>query len=333
MLSDSNSLIEKIMKKQLIKIFTVALSLFFAGCLEDDRNPLDPSGSSNVVEFLDIASPSSPQTAPHPLWVSAFSVAPSAEFMITLSFSGPNSNGSDIDVTLEVDPLMIDAYNDAIGTSYEVLDPSLYSIASMTVTIPKGKTKVQIPITVFPDLFDLSINYALPLRIVSTSSGVISKNFGSALFGTVVKNKYDGVYAVDGNMFDALGGFSDGFYPTEVELITVDGVTNRRFDTQLGSNLHGIIQVGTGSLFVFGNFSIQFEFDGAVGSPNAVVDAYNTQPPGGNNRYGKLGVGVNQMTFDGDGIPIEMEVQYIMIQNGTDRATFTETWTYLRPRD
>jgi hypothetical protein len=316
------------MKRQLIKLYIVSLSLFFAACLEDDKNPLDPSGSSNVIEFLDIASPASPQTAVYPLWVSTFSVAPSAEFSVPINYSGANSNDRDIEVTLEVDPTMVDEYNTQNGTSYQVLDPALYSMESMTVTIPKGQRRVDIPITILPELFDLSINYVIPLRIVSSSSGVISKNFGAALFATVVKNKFDGVYAVDGTMFDALGAFT-GFYPTTVELRTIDGVTCSRFDTELGSPLHGIIQNGTGALFVFGNFSIQFTFD----VDGNVVNAVNNQPPGGNNRFGKLGVGVNKMTFDANGIPVEMEVQYIMTQNGSDRATFTETWTYIGPRD
>lgn len=315
------------MKRQLIKICIVSLSLFFAACLDDDKNPLDPSGTYNVIEFMDIASPASSQTAVYPLWISTFSVSPEDEFVVPINFSGPNSNDSDIEVTIEVDPVMVAEYNAQNNKAYQVLDPSLYSIESMTVTIPKGQKRVEIPVTVYPDLFNLSINYVLPLRIVSSSSGVISKNFGAALFGTVVKNKFDGVYDVTGTMTDALGAFT-GYYPTVVQLITIDGVTNSRYDTQLGSNLHGIIQNGTGDLFVFGNFSIQFTFD----NDGNVIDAVNNQPPGGNNRYGKLGVGVNKMTFDGDGIPIKLEVQYIMIQNGSDRATFTETWTYKGPR-
>jgi hypothetical protein len=314
------------MKRQLIKICIVSFSLFFAGCLDDEKNPLDPGGSYNVIEFMDIASPASSQTALYPLWISTFSVAPSAELTVPINYSGPNSNDKDIEITLEIDPVMVEEYNVQNNKAYQILDPALYSIPSMTVTIPKGESRVEIPVTIFPELFDLSVNYVLPLRIVSSSSGVISKNFGAALFGTVVKNKFDGVYAVDGTMVDALGGFSGGYYPTTVELITVDGVTCNRYDTDLGSNLHGIIQVGTGSLFVFGTFSVQFEFD----NDGNVVDARNGVASA--TRSGKLGVGVNKMTFDSDGTPVEMEVQYIMVQSGADRATFTETWTYIGPR-
>lgn len=315
------------MKTQLAKIFIVLLSLFFAACLDDEKNPLDPSESYNVIEFIDIASPASSQTAVYPLWIATFSVSPSAQFNIPINYSGPNTNDRDIELTLEIDPVMIDEYNIENNKAYQLLDPSFYTMESMTVTIPKGQSRVEIPVTIFPELFDLSINYVLPLRIVSSSSGVISKNFGAALFGTVVKNKFDGVYDVTGSMVDALGTFI-GYYPTVVELRTVDGVTCNRYDTQVGSNLHGIIRISDQGIFVFGNFSIQFKFD----SDGNVISATNNQPPGAANRTGKLGAGVNKMTFDANGIPIQMEVQYIMVQGGVDRATFTETWTYRGPR-
>jgi hypothetical protein len=333
------------MKRQLIKICIVSLSLFFAACLDDDKNPLDPAGSSNVIEFLDIAVPASSQTAVHPLWVVSFGVSPEAEFNLILSSSGANSNDKDIEVTLEVDPLMIDAYNEQNDTHYEVLEDDLYSMASMTVTIPKGSKQVEIPVTVFPDQFDLSVNYALPLRIVSSTSGVISKNFGAALFGTVVKNKFDGEYEIlagDGSMVETTNPNFVGYYPkNSIYLSTVNGNTVNYSDNEYGAD--HIFYTGTG-LSQWGGFGAQFAFsltdvdEGGGTTSNAVTSVVNKYGQGNNNRRALLDVSggaVNKMFFNADGTPNRLEVWYIMYQiNGCacNRAIWKEKFTYVGPR-
>jgi hypothetical protein len=300
----------------------------FAGALTSclDEDPLhDSSKSENIIEFFDIGAISSPVDASYPLYVSTFKLSEAEQFDVIISYSGALSNDEDITVNVELDPIALEKYNAEQGGVYEVLPESLYTAPSFTVTIPKGQTKAVLRFSLNTINFDFSKAYALPLTIVSSSKGVISGNFGTAIFSVGGKNKFDGVYAVEGTMVDAFGAFT-GFYPTEIEFRTIDANTVNRYDRELGSNLHGIIQNGTGALFVFGTFSIQFDLD----EDGTVTDARNSVASA--TRSGKLGTGINKMTFKADGTPDTMEVTYIMVQSGSDRAVFTETLTYIGER-
>jgi hypothetical protein len=321
------------MKNRILKISIAFLSVFFAACLDDDKNNLDPSGASNILEFANISIPASGQNAVHPLYVVSFGVSPSAEFDVIISYSGPNSNDKSIDITLEVDPIALADYNTQNGTNYEVLADDQYDIASMTVTMPAGQTKLNLPVTVYPDKYDLTKNFALPLRIVSASSGVISQNWGAAIFGTVVKNKYDGEYTATGTMLETTNPNFVGYYPKySIYLTTVNGNTNNYLDNEYGLQGH-LFWTGTG-LSYWGGFSAQFQFDDATGDVVSVVNAYGQ---GNNNRVGNLDpTGVNKVTFEADGVtPKTIQVSYFFKQlNGCacNRVYWNETYTYVGPR-
>jgi hypothetical protein len=346
------------------------LVLAMASCLDDDKAPLDPEGSSNIIEFLDPSVPSSPSGAIYPAWVSSFAVAPEATFEQVISYSGPNGNDKDIQLTLEVDPIALDQYNfqaDTLGNAtYDLLPENLYSIESMTVTIPKGQTKVTLPITVYPDQFDLSKTYALPLRIASASSGILSAHFSVAILVTVVKNKYDGVYTVtpyqgipvNQAMDDVTNAAFVGIYPKEVEFRTVNGNTVNYYDVDYDVQGH-IFYTGTGASY-YGGFAAQFQFDDVTNTVTSVVSAFGQ---GNNNRLAKLDPGPGNIDRDGDGVfednadplldevgvpapapvmtfeadgvtPKTLTIWYIMrqINTSTDRAFWKETYTYKGPR-
>lgn len=330
---------EKDMKNNSLKIFIVALAVALSGCLDDDKYALDPSGSINIIEFTDISVPISPFGAVHPAYVTSFSVAEEATFNVIISYSGPNSNDKDIELTLAVDPVALEAYNneraatDGTYIPYEVLPSNLYSIASMTVTMPKGQTKLSVPVTVYPDQFDLSKKYALPLRITSASHGILSTVYSAAIFGTVVKNRYDGIYSVDGSMVDVTTPEFEGLYPKTVSLRTVDGSTVDYYDEDYHLAGH-IFFTGTGASY-FGGFVARISFDNATGE---VVSVVNSLGQGNNNRAGKLDPAqpeTPKMTFEADNVtPIGMEIWYIMRQTntGVDRAFWKETYEYVEPR-
>jgi hypothetical protein len=126
-----------------------------------------------------------------------------------VNFAGPNGNDRDIQLTLAVDPAALELYNKHMhdglygkpglnGTEFDLMPTENYTIPNLNVTIPKGQTRAQISITVFPEKFDFSKNFAIPLRIVSASSGIISKNFSVAILGIGVRNNYDGIYEIMG---------------------------------------------------------------------------------------------------------------------------------------
>lgn len=223
------------MKKNLFKISVAFLGIIMAGCLEDDKYALDPAGTNNIIEFYDMSVPTNPAGAVYPVWTSTTEIVPDFTFEQTISYSGPNGNSSDIELTLAVDPFALEEYNTQMveelgGGTYEMMPDTYYSFDDVTATIPAGETRVNISITVFPEEFDLTKNFALPIRIVSASKGVLSAHFSVAILAVVIKNKYDGVYEIlDGSITrnsatgpdPALGGdYVDGL---TVDWATING--------------------------------------------------------------------------------------------------------------
>lgn len=230
------------MNKNLILIY-VTMLIALPACLEDDKYALDPSGTKNVIEFYDPSVPSSPSGAIYPVWTATTEIVTDYTFEQTISYSGPNDNSKDIELTLEIDPLALAEYNSQMldglngskplaGGTYEMMPDSYYTFDDFTVTIPRGQKKVNISITTHPDQFDLTKNWALPIRIVSSSSGVLSSHWSVAILAVVVKNKYDGIYDVlDGQVTRLVGGVPDlalgGQYNEglEMALSTINGNT------------------------------------------------------------------------------------------------------------
>jgi len=224
------------MKNKILKGFLLLFCIVFNSCLDDTKYALDPSGTKNVIEFIDPSVPSSPFGSIYPVWTSVTEVIPEFTFEQEISYSGPNSNDEDIVLTLAIDPIALQAYNNQMkeleGGTYELMPDNYFTYDDFSVTIPKGQTKAKISITVFPELFDLSQNFALPIRIVSASSGIISAHFSVAILAVVVKNPYDGVYEIiEGSITrnsatgpdPVLGGpYQDGL---EMELVTINANT------------------------------------------------------------------------------------------------------------
>lgn len=227
------------MKKNIIRIVAVLLGFASVACLDDNKYALDPSGSENVIEFLDNSVPNSPAGAVYPLWTKVTEVAPSFVFEQTISYSGPNSNNKDIDLLVEVDPAALAEYNQQMtdvlfDDTYPIMPPSYYDFPPTMVTIPKGKNKVTFEITVFPDQFDLSQTFALPLRITSASDGLLSQHFSAGLFVVVVKNIYDGIYNItEGKIIRNSGTGPDPVFggdyslvpPIKIPFVTITGTT------------------------------------------------------------------------------------------------------------
>lgn len=195
------------MKNKFLRIYIAIVSVILTSCLDDDKAALDPSGTQNIIEFLDPSVPASPAGAVYPAYSTSFMLAPEAKVNLVLSYSGPNDNSKDIQLTLAVDPIALELYNEQMskgldgnealnGATYDIMPEANYSIETLSITIPKGQTKASLSITVFPEKFDFSKNYAIPLRIVSASSGTISANFSAAMIAVGVRNQFDGVYDI-----------------------------------------------------------------------------------------------------------------------------------------
>lgn len=240
------------MKKNLFRICIALMGISLVACLDDDKYALDPGGTKNVIEFFDPSVPASPVGSIYPVWVTTTEIVEDFEFEQTISYSGPNGNSKNIELTLAVDPLALDEYNEQMdelgGAHFEMMPASYYEFTDVSVTIPKGEKKVNISILTHPDQFDLTKNFALPVRITSASDGILSTHWSVAILAVVVKNKYDGVYdLIDGNIQrnsatgpdPALSGdYGDGI---EIELATKNGNTNGfAFVWRPGSGIAGV---------------------------------------------------------------------------------------------
>jgi|JI61114BRNA_FD_contig_121_316272_length_6712_multi_10_in_0_out_0_3 hypothetical protein len=286
---------KKFMKNNILKVCVVLLSFALTNCLDDSKYALDPSSSNNVIEFLDPSVPISPSGSVYPVYIEAFPVTPQASFERTISFSGPNENDKDISLTLAVDPTALDTYNQQMnsglnggdplnGDTYELLPADHYDLGSLNVTLPKGQREVKITINIFPELFDLSKKYALPVRIASASSGILSAHFSVGVFALVVKNQFDAAYTTDVLLTGwAAYGIQDGGpfieYPGLIGLATTGPNTVSLQNIFTGSNLlPGLTTAGGATQF--GNSTPLFTFD----SNNKLVDVTNAIFPNSANR-------------------------------------------------
>jgi len=264
------------------RICTVILGLTLAACLDDDKYALDPGNTKNVIEFLDPSVPVSPSGSIYPAWGEAFKYDTEIHLERTISFSGPNKNNKDIEVTIAADPVALEDYNaqmenDLHGNTYELMPSNYYAFDATTVTIEKGETKVNIGITLFPPQFDLSKSFAIPIRITSSSSGVISSNFSVGIFSLQIKNKYDANYkATITTTGWAAYGIADGtpgVYPGVIGLVTTGPNTNQLANGNRGDNLQPAFTTANAGATGFGNTSPIFVWNATTNDLTAVNNA------------------------------------------------------------
>lgn len=280
------------MKNNIIKIGALLLGINLVSCLDDAKYALDPSGTNNTIGFLDPSVPLSPSGAVYPVWIRAFGVSATDQFEQTIKFEGPNSNDKDIELTVAVDPLALDEYNTQMtvgldgeeplnGDTYELLPEANYDIDNLTVTIPKGERTAILSVTIYPDQFDLSKKYAIPVRIVSSSSGVLNAHFSVGIFAVVVKNQFDAAYDLK---MASTGWGAYGIYDSQVKQTYPDDGMGL---ATTGPNTVQCVNIWAGSNLVpgwtpsgptqFGDASPIFEFD--LNLTAVDIDADPATPP------------------------------------------------------
>jgi hypothetical protein len=317
--------------KKILTLFTLVAGMaLMTGCLKDTVN-LDPEKSNNVIEFKNLATISSPSTSKYPKYSISFDVTSTYDLNLVVNYAGAEPTApQDIVVDIAVDATVVSTYNTDNGTSYVPLPSNLYT-STTKVTIPQGQRSAVAKFVLKPNQFDLTKSYALGVKITNTSFGVVSGNFGAAVYTVTAKNKYDGVYKVTGTMVDVASSSLTGAYPMpEVWLVTNGPTSVEFFDNYYGLSGH-VIRTGTGGLSYYGNFCPIFTFDGN----NNVTSVTNLYGQGTNSstRGARLDVsGINKWT-DANG-KIKLEVKYVMTQAsaGGDRTFFTELMEFIGPR-
>lgn len=184
------------MKKYIYNTLSlVATLILLSSCLKDDRMVLDPEKGHNVVEFANPGERAAVGSV-HALYPLLVDLEPEVELPVTLSYSGPEATAPE-DIVIQIgvaDEQVIKDYNKDQTTDFKLMPSDLYSFSSTEVRIPKGESKATIMVKYKADQFSFTTPYVLPLKIVSSSYGIVSGNYSTILLQVGPKNEYHGTY-------------------------------------------------------------------------------------------------------------------------------------------
>jgi hypothetical protein len=235
-------------------------------------------------------------------------------------------------VVIREDASAITAYNAAHSTSYIALPATAFTIDpsnpkagnDYTLTFNPGEFYKQLKITV-PDasVLDPNRKYALGFTLGSVdNNGKISASENQVVVEVGLKNRWDGVYEVNGTMVDLTTATITGAYPLTWELRTTGANTLAVFDKSRGAQTHNILSGG--ALSQYGTFGLNMTIDPATNKITSVINPFGQ--PAANGRSAALDpTGVNAY----DPATKTFRIKYFMLQPGTTiRTTFDETWVF-----
>jgi hypothetical protein len=243
-------------------------------------------------------------------------------------------------ITITNTQAFLDEYNDANGTSYEILPPASYTITpasgvtvsgdTWTITLAPGEHAREIAVTLNKPTMDLSLQYGFGFQITQTTSGVVSMAAGTQIVNPLIKNVYDGVYEVTGSMADAGSATLAGLFPMQYHLLTTGATSVAGWDPEYWVDYFIPIQSGP-DVSGYGSFSPVFNFDND-GNVISVVNIYGQ--PAGNGRYAALDPsGINKR----DPATGDIDVKFFMYQPASvplpnPRVKFDWHMKYVGPR-
>ena len=325
---------------KLHKIIGISLSalvvLAQTACLKDNSNNANPSsGTNNVVEFQNTSVPKS-YTSPFPEYDNGVPINPvtdTGSFPIIINYTGAQEVAPvDITVNIALSQAVLDSFNNNVGSSFEIAPSDVFTFPT-TATIKKGTRQVIIrPIITAAADYDYTKTYALPLTITSSSYGIISSNYGSAIYQFIAENKYDGSYSFTQ---ESVGwgayGIADGppsyTWPNNVNFQTTAQYSDVTYEGSIGEKFLQLAFTTGGGTTGFGATSPEFTFDPAT---DALVSVVNTTPDDGRHRALALNPAVTDSRYDASTGTIY--AAYIMTQGGRPPQYIYDTLVYQGPR-
>ncbi|HEX5152036.1 MAG TPA: DUF1735 domain-containing protein [Parafilimonas sp.] len=262
-----------------------------------------------------------------------------------------------ITVKIMAEPDSVAAYNDANGTTYEPLPDSVFSLAGNGTSrdgnlyvVPMASKAIGNELTILLDgsKWDVTHKYAMMFTVADAAGLKIADGAGSIFVTIEAKNKWDGVYAVEGSQADIyspeLGNINlylsyDNQYadpPMQFELRTLSPTKCICYDNYFYGGEYKPISVnngdGTFTYSAYGSFCPIFEFDPATDKIIGVTNSYGQ--PASNSRSAAVDPsGQNQYDASSKTINIKyFMLQPSLIPDPYIRVSFTEKWTYLGPR-
>jgi hypothetical protein len=316
--------------RKLIKFIALTVLVLtvtsLSSCLKDSRF-VNYAGVTPFVELPLVA-------ANGAFTAEAFTiVATPINLPLAVNYAAPKPRTSPLTVTLKIDQAALDAYNKANSTTFTILPAADYSIASLTATIPAGQNTATINIIINISKVDPNGSFILPISIAD-AGGVVISTSSTIFYNVQAKNKYDGLWTVNGTMNDNANPALTGYYPVNYYLVTQGAASNAMADPGTGSFKHFILNGTTVSSY--GSYGPVFTFDPTTNKVISVVNYYGQ--PAGNGRSAALDpTGTNAFTSGSPGTAgATFQVSYFINQPSVvpvgPRTTFNETWTYVAPR-
>lgn len=218
-------------------LFFFTLIVGLSGCLKEDRLNIDTDqGPKSVVEFANTGVNVAAAVSTYPRFnmdLGSIAAGAEVEFNVNVSYSGADVAPNDITVALSLDPDALAKFNTENGTHYEIPAADIFTLPT-SVVIQKGTSITQTKVKIINSAsYDFSKAYALPVKIASASTGIISSNFGKAVYSFGARNTYDGMYSYDGSTIrnsatgpdPALSGTFTGSTPRSLATLSANSVT------------------------------------------------------------------------------------------------------------
>ncbi len=311
---------------QYLGVFGVA-SLLLTACIkeEDHQKEMGAGVGNSFVKFLE---------APSKIhYFSPFTEVRTVDlFSLRKDAKDPNSLNTAAKFSLALNPGLVDAFNDENDTHHEIMPDSIYTLANnafvksgngYTVDFSSGDFAKEFTIQLNGAKWDISHTYALGFTITDSANLDINDGKKDIVVIIAVKNKYDGVYRLQGFHNRVPYNFP---YDQEIYLVTAGPNSVVFYWPAAGSNGHPI---GTGpdpeaDVSWYGAaISPVIEFDPAT---DLVSRVYNNVPgtvitmfTGAGSRLSKFDPATNSITVDWN------------YNNNPERAFFDDL-TYIGPR-
>jgi hypothetical protein len=312
-----------------ILMILIAVSFVFAGCLKDKEYEKGARGASidKNLKVIEIAGPLDG-------FVNVDLVGSNTDTtanIVLVRLASEKVAEKEIQITMVADASVVDDFNTANGTHYQVPLPSQYTFPSLVVRIPKGSRAGYLRLTTKPNsLFGGEYALGLKLLAVSEPGIVLSQNFNKQVVGLTIRNKYDGSYTMTGSFIDLAVPTIVAKSPAEVQLVTTG--TNSVYLHNSGAGNAGwldLFPIINGVESAYGSFTPEFTFD-ANNNVTAVVNAYGQ--PASNTRSAAIDPsGINKW----DPATRTLKVKWFMYQPSVIagvRTSFDFTFTYTGSR-
>ena len=319
-------------------IIAVALSIGAAGCLKDtdvDENKTQFTIDNNL-KLVELLGPA-PSTGPV-IQNLVYSDNDTTINAVVVNVAADQPLDHDIQVTLKLDPKLVEDYNTAHGTTYVDPPATDYKIESLVVTVPAGKREGYLRITAKPSVVaNQDYAFGFTITAVSDANIKVSGNFQSQIISLGVKNKYDAIYTLRIKTvgWDAYG-ISDNLpetWPSNGDGTTIGMITSGTSSVKLfdyyafGAYIQPAFTTDNASVTGFGATEPKFIFDPASDKLTSVV---NDATPDARNRAFRLNPAVTDNRYDAATKTIY--AAYIMSQNGRPDQFIYDTLKFKKDR-